>query len=1376
MAKGADMLTRDVGDQAALTQTLIGPTDWNPSSEHIGQGLEAEEDNPRRQLSVEEVTLMIASLREHFAGLASSYRGPHADVIRMANEGLGPLETALTEGRVRVFHRMFPGAYALSGGQELPAISVADLEIGVVSLFISSATTAHAPAEDLQALLGLFHEGLESMGFGHATATVLEGLLDPELADENVDPNRVGISPRFRAQLALMNDRQMEEFVREHESGAVEVQLRHEVETQSLPEEFLEYALAHAQAMHEAAKVAKADSGSRGFGIDDMNLLKGRDSYVMTDILTDQYCVSSDYQRQQMLGVLEGFLNEVDGLDTQVLSTFAHLADSSHQRHLLDFLSRTDDLKAQGVLIEALGRVGTSRQVSLVLRDFIDRTEPDVYNEDQWFFFSYRDRVAGLRTSLQKALRQLAQRGFGEEDFEVDLELIEDQESRSGHGMRRYSRRRGISLAGGFVGTAIIGSYLAWTGAFGNLLPASSGESEGSATTAEQTAKTPVQGRTETRRDLYRVYRDIPHGTQRPFIAKEIVPLLKPFQAFDPVTHQLGTGEKFRAGTNVAPREQGVVVLNGRQATGLFIAEIRNGLGRYGKFEQFGPIRVVPSGKPTGEFVEQILITRPMRAGQRVRLPLLLDGRFAEASSSLGGVLSIDQEGWLSPRRYIDTRELKLSIEKMSRNSQIEASQPDTPWLRKELEELRANPSLAPIREEMARARGGSLQARGETLVELSQKYLGYSRTKRIRMDMGVVKSWMDLLALVLDRDGRFYADCDVLHAIVFVWARSLGIDAVYAIGLLDGNGDAVLTEHEGHAALIARLGDDLSKNPWQMLDVTGRIPQSSRSAARDSAPEEPSGRPSTTAAEAPGDLSRPQQDLGGAPVDRARVFDPRGHTVQFRQRIPRRPERTARVFRPEQPSGRPSTTAVELPADLSRAEPGGQERVADSSRVFDPTERTVAPAQTSRSRADREGVRQLPGILPGLEEYIGQGSTTPGEALRQQRTDEERALFLDYGPEWYEQRLAGLRLALVGELQYPDADTHVEVQELLRRKAAGRELSPEDERLLLGEVSRELGIRRFRRVEKIEILEEVIVIGEGILAEANREPSSDEAVLVDIEANAGSMAIRIDQEGITAANRNALKAEVLALVEALGTGPDVADIESYFQDQNFEKVLLITARNQNDELIGISLAHDFSLVDPDSFTWLSHSVATTSANLKFPDNVLFQSFLGVQELWQDKEITDALRDMLIRLGKSRGYAYMLSETKLHIDFDNQALNAVIAPGGFVIGHTFEFERQDFLSQYFVPLKELEELEKQLPEYPGIRVLKKMAFGKQRLFSFFWESQRDKPSLLYVVVSDPAADRKVTGFWLHEGNRSEQESVYPELREFDLAMLSPEAA
>ncbi len=312
--------------------------------------------------------------------------------------------------------------------------------------------------------------------------------------------------------------------------------------------------------------------------------------------------------------------------------------------------------------------------------------------------------------------------------------------------------------------------------------------------------------------------------------------------------------------------------------------------------------------------------------------------------------------------------------------------------------------------------------------------------------------------------------------------------------------------------------------------------------------------------------------------------------------------------------------------------------------------------------------------------------------------------------------------------------------------------------------------------MEKIEILEEVIAIGDGILAETNREHSSDQAMLVDIETNAGPMAIRIDRESITATNRNALKAEVSALLEALGAGPDVTDIESCFQDQNFEKVLLITARNPNDELIGINLAHDFSLVDQDSFTWLSHSVATTSANLKFPDNVLFQSFLGVHELWQDSAITDALRDMLIRLGKSRGYAYMLSETKLHVDFDNQALNAAIAPGGFVIGHTFEYEHQGFLSQYFVPLQDLEELEKKLPEYPGIRVLKKMAFGEQRLFSFFWESQKDNPRLLYVVVSDPAADRKVTGFWLHEGNRSEQESVYPELREFDLAMLSPEAA
>ena len=135
----------------------------------------------------------------------------------------------------------------------------------------------------------------------------------------------------------------------------------------------------------------------------------------------------------------------------------------------------------------------------------------------------------------------------------------------------------------------------------------------------------------------------------------------------------------------------------------------------------------------------------------------------------------------------------------------------------------------------------------------------------------------------------------------------------------------------------------------------------------------------------------------------------------------------------------------------------------------------------------------------------------------------------------------------------------------------------------------------------------------------------------------------------------------------------------------------------------------------------------------------------------------------------------MLSETRLHVDFKNQTTDTYVAPGGYVIGHSFQSENQTFLNQYFVPFHELEDLERRAPEYPGVRVLKRMNFGRNRLFSFFWESREDKPEQLLVVVLDPTAARKVTSFWLDEENRSEQEGRYPELRDFDLVLSNRES-
>ena len=1381
-----DATQRPLLPQALLSQSMIGPSAWNPTPEDVRFGLEDDVGNPRRQLSAAEVASMIVSLKERLGRVAESYARMNADIVGIASERLGVLEGALKARRIRVFHRTLAGAYAVAGSQTLPAISAPGSVSGVISLFVSSATTAHAPADDLQALLGLFHEGLEITGSSHGFATLLEGLFDPDLSDEDVDPNRVGLSPRFRAQLVLMNDHEIKDFTAEYELGVVEDQIRAEVASGSLPEPLLEYALAHARTMCEEAKLIMINHDSREFGLEAMNLLKREDLYVVTDLLTGQYRLEEEYQRQQVLGELERLLSERENFIVQVLGAFAQLADSSHQEFLLEFADRSFDIKAQCILVEALGRIGTSDRVVSFLRASIGRTEPDVYNEDQWFFFYYRDRARELRASLKEALRQLMEREFEEGSLELDLDLIEDQETRSAQMIRWYSWRRGLSLAGGIMGTLFFGSYLTWVGVSGSIQPWDVVATEESATAEEEDESafefsTPERPR--VRRDLSQIYVDLPPGAPRPFIDREIVPLLKPFQVFDPVTNSpvVGDGDS-PASVSVSRRERGISVLSGSWDAGLFIAEIRNGLGGNGEFERFGPIQFTPSGRPTGEFVEQILVTGRMRAGQRIQVPLFLDGRYHEASSYLGGFLSLEPNGWLAARRYLDAKQLKLFIERMSQNARIEASQPDTPWLLKELKELRENPYLAPIHRELVNARGNSLEERGETLIRLSKKYLGYSRDKSVRLDLGVVNSWMDVFAEIIDREGRFYADCDVLHTIVFIWARDLRVDAVYAIGLLNSNGDAVLTDQEGHAALIVRLAAEDSGNPWQMLDVTELIPQRTNPATMmarvdDPIAPVPAAAPTVAAAGPP---YRSRESGRGAVVDANRFVDPTqptnraGRTTQLARRSPKPPHRTPPISVQRDPSGQPSALAAP-PPDKSRAFEADDRRApANQSGLFDPARYAAHSTERPGDGSDSPFGRSDVDYMPGIEKYID-GSMETGEIPRDVMEEEERELLINRGPEWYRNRLVNIRVALSTERQYPNANTHVEVQALFNQRTAQKDLSPGDERLLLDEVSRELGIERFQQPEKIEVLEKIIEIGDELLAEASEPISADQVMVLSFDTNAGPLAIRVRQETIDSSNRSAMMAEVTALVDKLGSGRGVRDVESLFEEGNLEKVLLVTARNENGELIGINLAHSFSLVDRDSFTWLSYRVATTSANLGFPGNVLLHSFIGVHELWRGVGVERALTDTLISLGKSKGYAYMLSETKLHVDFENQTTNTYLASGGFVIGHTFEDDNQGFLNQYFVPFQKLEDLEKRLPEYSGVRVLKKMAFGRSRLFSFFWENQEVKPKLLYVVISDPAADRKVTSFWLHEGNRLEQESQYPELRGFDLAIANNEA-
>ena len=116
---------------------------------------------------------------------------------------------------------------------------------------------------------------------------------------------------------------------------------------------------------------------------------------------------------------------------------------------------------------------------------------------------------------------------------------------------------------------------------------------------------------------------------------------------------------------------------------------------------------------------------------------------------------------------------------------------------------------------------------------------------------------------------------------IVFIWARDLRIDTVYAIGLLNRNGDAVLTDQEGHAALIARLDEEDSQNPWRMLDVTNSIPQRTNRAgmlAEINDPAEPVPGPAFATATRSTSLAapyRPRARGQGAPVDSNRFIDP---------------------------------------------------------------------------------------------------------------------------------------------------------------------------------------------------------------------------------------------------------------------------------------------------------------------------------------------------------------------------------------------------------------------------------------------------------------------------------------------------------------------
>jgi hypothetical protein len=544
------------------------------------------------------------------------------------------------------------------------------------------------------------------------------------------------------------------------------------------------------------------------------------------------------------------------------------------------------------------------------------------------------------------------------------------------------------------------------------------------------------------------------------------------YKGFRVIGHQADSGEP---DVHVGPppslpplrtlNEVITIRIGNTSADEMLMVDYANVLEEGGTFSQAGRIDFVPSDKLAEERSDVTLRLPPMRKGQAMRLPVILNGRIDPQSLS-DPRFAADAQGWLTARQdVLDQTLVTFDWIKTLENGSFRADFPVTPWMQREFNEI-----PGAVRNDLDRGKGlWTDRARASVFAGVVNKYLGYNVKQKVALRKG---TWMNFLGLVLRTEDRFVSDCDVLTSMAFIFARYLKLDAIMVVGFNNRGGGSLVGRESAHAALIIRIG-----NKWLYYDPSLEAPFVSLERLKPESQRTPFSDiynsmrpPPPEPTPEPGGLQ--PSSLVGSRLQAAEFrpdqtyYPPRPTEEELAAKAERRRKLNldSRALQPEaKPDQRPATY---------RVQPG---------QSFDDVARAVFKGESYYyPDALNLIVDNINYTVDGNVDQLLADVDLVVQPVKQwwERTDLEQwegHLFDTYGRGWYQRRHRLLQKALLAEGTKPSAYTP-EIQAELRRRAGARWPSIQYDLLarqkILARIERARGVTFERRDLEAVIIE----------------------------------------------------------------------------------------------------------------------------------------------------------------------------------------------------------------------------------------------------------------------------------------------------------------
>ncbi len=522
------------------------------------------------------------------------------------------------------------------------------------------------------------------------------------------------------------------------------------------------------------------------------------------------------------------------------------------------------------------------------------------------------------------------------------------------------------------------------------------------------------------------------------------------------------------------------IQLSGHAANEMLMMAFANTMEDGGVLSHAGRIDFVPSDKLTKERTKVTLILPALRQGQAMRMPIPLNRRVDPLSIS-DPRLWVDAQGWLTARE--DTPPLTVTFDWITtlENGSFRANFPVTPWMEREFQDIPPE-----VRRDLDRALGLDEHGRASVLAGVVEKYLGYNQQQRVQLRRG---TWNRFIGEVLETEGRFKGDCDVLATVGWIWARYLGLDAVMAAGRNNRGGGSRSGTNMSHAVMVIRIG-----GKWLEFDPSKWAPPV---ASESLAPDQPSADGKRLDAGPMPTPLKPSPQFVATFIPNPELFPPprTGPPASAKPTAERpvppgvgqespKTEPGAKVGPAEKPASAKKPASTETPAkrpSTYRVQPG--QSFNDIARLIFTDEKYPYPAaldlivdninHTIGGDPDR--------LMAGVDLIVRPTSAYSSPVAGM---DWEWGLHRKYGRAWYERRHALLQQALTRESQRPSPYTS-EYQSELRARAGARWRSIEFDILAINDIlnwiEQRFGVR-FQRVDLMQAMAQTMERSQIIL------------------------------------------------------------------------------------------------------------------------------------------------------------------------------------------------------------------------------------------------------------------------------------------------------